>query len=142
MHALLLPSYYVPHLTTLVSWVLSILENFKKVDADGSHHITAIELRELAWAAEQTLIFTYNYDSRDRAEKWWGLAPYVSCILWTYRMGLVTEAICVAFEIDTVKLIMSIFVRDFRCTRTLYHWSLISCASRILTEMGQLTSMK
>jgi hypothetical protein len=28
-------------------------------------------------------------------------------------MGLVAETRCVAFEIDTVKLLMSIFVRDF-----------------------------
>jgi hypothetical protein len=28
-------------------------------------------------------------------------------------MGLVAEMGCVAFEIDTVKLLMSIFVRDF-----------------------------
>jgi hypothetical protein len=28
-------------------------------------------------------------------------------------MGLVAEMRCVAFEMDTVKLLMSIFVRDF-----------------------------
>ena len=28
-------------------------------------------------------------------------------------MGLVTEMRCVAFEIDTIKLLMTLFVRDF-----------------------------
>ena len=56
--------------------------------------------------------FTYNYSARDRAEKR-ELAQYVSCILWPCGTGLVTEMRCVAFEIDTVKLLMTLFVRKF-----------------------------
>jgi hypothetical protein len=33
--------------------------------------------------------------------------------LWPCGMGLVAEMGCAAFEIDTVKFLMSIFVRDF-----------------------------
>jgi hypothetical protein len=99
----------MPYLKTLV---FRIWMWFLSVDTDRSGYITATELRKLAWAAEQSLILYLHYYVRVRADKG-GLDLYVSCVLWPCGMGPVAEMRCVAFEIDTVKLLMSIFVRDF-----------------------------
>ena len=64
-------------------------------------------------------MFTHNYVREGTDQR--RLDSYVPCILWSCEMGRVAKMIYVAFDLDTVKLLMNIFVRD------LMHPNFVSC---------------